>query len=386
MYVQTMARRVGHRPWPILEEVVEVAGERRRVSAPAWYPLRLRILWQIAIRHFIQWELEHPDLGWKLLTLTDPEVAFHPASGSALFQIVTYPGFLGTLAQTKNPFIAALRVLHEDSLNARAVLNRSVIACQWMTSLVRNHTVNYVADLGAGSALTFWQTQKITGRPLKLLAVDQDPWVLVNLRQAAAYTGQTHVPIHPALVLDQEVLGQAMTRRVKAILPKIAKRALRLGMVSSGEPLVSEGPVALGDESRLSQAIAGLDGRGGVVPVLGDARFITQYSGQLAVDVVTMLGVLDYYTESEVVDYLRRILGLVRPGGWLVLAHMRPNVEFPWVEAVPWRLAVAAGAILKPKDTATFVRLVQQAGIVVQEISLTAEAGVYTLILGQRPA
>ncbi len=372
--------RVGQLRWPVGEKVM-VSGRSQRVEAPFWHPLHLRMLWQFIIRPLIQWELRHPDMGWKLLILTDPKVARFPATGTALFEIATYPGFWGTLRQCRNPFIAVLRVLHENSLNSTAVRYRSVIATQWLSGLIESEGVRTVADLGAGSALTVWDAMKATGRSVKLVAVDFDPYSLLNLRQAAAHTGLLgKVPILPALVLNQGVDGRTMSERVAVTLPRIKRKTRLLG----GETgLVREGLVPQGSHL-LQAALSGLGAEGGVIPVLGDAHNLVPFLGDARADALLMLGVLDYDTETQLRGHLRQAVQAVRSGGYVILAHMRPNVEIDWVRAVPWRLATEAGAVLRPKSTADFVRMVEGSDSVrILKISLTPN-GVYTLVLGQR--
>ena len=67
------------------------------------------------------------------------------------------------------------------------------------------------------------------------------------------------------------------------------------------------------------------------------AQNLEKYCNDFQPDIVEMIGLLDYYSDEQAIDLLRKIYKVLSPGGWLITCNIRSNLERPFVtKTVNW--------------------------------------------------
>ncbi len=329
-----------------------------------------------------------PKLGLLLLVQSEREkgVLRFGGSSTALDLLYDYPGFLGALRENHgNPWPAFWSWLHENCVNARDVRYRTWIAADLITEAMRDGARNIV-DLAAGSARAPWLAISRTGFDGQLVLIDYAIHSVFNQYLAAAKTGQLgKVPIEPALVLDQEGLKNGSLKKILARAEELRIKLNRqLGLHLTLADFIDSIPVQPGTLYERIRPGAR------VVPIVGDAQNLSPFLGDGHLfDAASIFGFLDYLAAEETVRDLRQTHRLLRPGASLMTALMSPNPEIDepgkpsFVRNVPWHTAeTMMKLVLKPKASAEFVSLVEEAGFSVSRL-LATPSDVYNVIVAK---
>lgn len=67
-----------------------------------------------------------------------------------------------------------------------------------------------------------------------------------------------------------------------------------------------------------------------------DARTINLYVSPESIDIVEMVGLLDYFSEEKAIDVIKKIYNALRPGGIFIVANIHPNIEMVFVKKTGW--------------------------------------------------
>lgn len=330
-----------------------------------------------------------PKLGRLLLAQNKREQAVMRFAGSstALDALYGYPGFLGALRENHgNPWPAFWSWLNENCQNARDVRYRTWIAVDLFEQMMLGGACRIV-DLAAGSSLATWEAISRTGYNGQVVLIDFAIHSVYNQHLAARTSGLSgKIPIEPALVLDQVSLQNGNLKRILAKAEDLRKKLNQeLGLDLTLEQFVDPRPVLAGT---LAQRI-----RPGarVVPVVGDAQNLLPFlQDGFRFGGGGIFGFLDYLEPAETVRDLAQARQLLEPGAILAAALMAPNAEISedpaepsFVRRVPWYYAeTKMGLVLKPKSSAVFVRMVQEAGFRVRRV-LATPSDVYNVIVAE---
>ena len=67
-----------------------------------------------------------------------------------------------------------------------------------------------------------------------------------------------------------------------------------------------------------------------------DARNIKNLFAKNSVDIVEMVGLLDYFSYERSIEVLSQIYDILKKRGFFVVANIRPNSEMPFVRKIGW--------------------------------------------------
>ena len=67
-----------------------------------------------------------------------------------------------------------------------------------------------------------------------------------------------------------------------------------------------------------------------------DAKNIDSLVAKESIDIVEMVGLLDYFSKENGAQLIKKILGVLKAGGAFIVANVHPNEEMPFVDHLGW--------------------------------------------------
>lgn len=68
----------------------------------------------------------------------------------------------------------------------------------------------------------------------------------------------------------------------------------------------------------------------------GNAKHLDTYAPSASVDIIEMVGLLDYFSDDSATELLKKIYAVLKPGGLFIFANVHPNNEMPFVLHLGW--------------------------------------------------